>query len=101
LPVFARRLAVSTFSPDVASFHVFARRLAVFRRFRCNTVQGTCLRHVIRRLRPTLSSFHVSASRLAVLKRFRCNTVQRPRQVKRRLPVFTRRLHVSTFLAVA
>jgi hypothetical protein len=101
LPVFARRLAVSTFSPDVASFHVFARRLAVFRRFRCNTVQGTCPRQVIRRLRPSLSRFHVFASRLALFSRFRCNTVQRPRQVKRRLPVFTRRFDVSTFSTVA
>ena len=86
----------SRFHPTLTRFHVFARRLAVFRRFRCNTVQRTRPLQVIRRLRPSLSRFHVFASRLAVFRRFRCNTVQRtrPRQVIRHLPVFARRLAV-------
>jgi hypothetical protein len=38
------------FSPKVACFHVFAHRLAVFRRFCCNTGQRTCPRQVKRPL---------------------------------------------------
>jgi hypothetical protein len=61
LPIFA----------DVARFHVFAYRLAMFRCFRCNTGQRTCPRQVKRRLpvfarrhpfprfRPSLSRFYV------------------------------------------
>jgi hypothetical protein len=91
------------FSPDVTRFHVFASRLAVFRRFRCNTVQRTRPRQVIRRLptrrRSLLSRFHVFAHRLALFRRFRCNTGQRtrPRQVIRRFPVFTRRRPFQRF----
>jgi hypothetical protein len=38
------------FSPDIACFHVFSHCLAVFRHFRFNTGQRTCLRQVKRRL---------------------------------------------------
>jgi hypothetical protein len=34
------------FSPEVACFHVFAHRSAVFRRFLCNTGQRMCPRQV-------------------------------------------------------
>jgi hypothetical protein len=103
------------FSPDVARFLVFAHRLAVFKRFRCNMGQRTRPRQVKRRLpvfarrrlfpcvRVKLSDacpftsdvarFHISAHRLAVFRRFCCNTGQYTchLHVKRRLPVFARR----------
>jgi hypothetical protein len=81
------------FSPDVARFHVFALRLAVFKCFRYNTGHRTSLRQVKRHLnvfdrrRPFP---HVRPSR--VFSRFRWNTGQRtcPHHVKRCLPVFAR-----------
>jgi hypothetical protein len=66
------------FSPDIAHFHVCARRLAVFRRFHCNTGQGT-RPHQLTRCLPVFTlrrRFHIFACRLAVLRRLRCNTMQ-------------------------
>jgi hypothetical protein len=56
------------FLPDVARFHVFAHRLAICRRFRCNTGQSTCPCHFKRRLpifarRRLFLCFHPSLSR--------------------------------------
>jgi hypothetical protein len=83
------------FSPDVSCFHVFDHRLDVFRRFRRNTGQRTCPRHVKQRLpiSPDVACFHDFTLRLAIFRRFRCNTEQRtcPRHIKRRLPVCARR----------
>jgi hypothetical protein len=91
------------FSPDVARFHVFAHRLAVFRRFYYNTGQCTWPRHVKRHLpifaqhRP-FPRFRPSLSRFQVFPVVTWGQRTCPRQVKRRLPDFTRRrpfLHIA------
>jgi hypothetical protein len=89
------------FSPDVACIHVFALRLAVLRRFYCNTGQHSCPHQVKRQLpffarRRPLACFRPALRRF---QRFCCNTGQRmcPRRAKRRLPIFARRCPFPCF----
>jgi hypothetical protein len=88
--VFAHRLAVSGVSPltrgnlrvcvkSSDACHVFALRLAIFRRFCCITRQRTCP-HQVKRCLPVFAHvalFHVFDHGLAVFWLFCCNTGQR------------------------